>query len=237
MRRHPNKSPVTGHVDVAVAYLRVSTEDQHLGPDAQLAAIQPFLAIRKARIAAVVTDHVSGTVMPQQRPGIMAALEAVRTEGAGILVVAKRDRLARDVGVCAAVERLFLEAGARVLSADGVGNGDDPVSRFMATIVDGFAAYERALIAGRTKAALGVKAGRGELVGSVPYGYKLAPDGIHLEESPHEQALVRRARELRAAGLTYREVGLRLADEGHFSRRFKPLHPMQVVRILQRNIP
>ena len=228
----PRRSMFTHDLHKAVAYLRVSTEEQHLGPEAQRMAIEPFLATRGSEVVACVTDHVSGTFPPQKRPGIMAALALVKEHRAGLLVVAKRDRIARDVGVCAAIERLFLEAGARVISADGMGNGDDPVSRFMATIVDGFAAYERALIAGRTKAALGVKRARGELVGAVPYGYRLAEDGVHLEPLEHEQRLITRAVALRAEKKTYREIAEQLWDEGFASRLAKPLHPMQVSRIL-----
>ncbi len=75
-----------------------------------------------------------------------------------MLLVAKRDRLARDVVVAAMVDRLAERHGARVLAADGTGNGDGPEAMLMRGIVDVFAQYERALIRARTKAALAVKA-------------------------------------------------------------------------------
>lgn len=231
----PDRSVVVHDTRLAVAYLRVSTEEQHLGPEAQRNAIDAFLATRPGTsVATYLTDHLSGKTPPQERPGILAALREVKLQRAGLLVVAKRDRIARDVSVVAAIERLFFEAGARVISADGMGNGDDPVSKFMSTIVDGFSAYERALISGRTRDAMRVKKARGELVGKVPYGYKLAEDGVHLEPLEHEQALIARAHELRAEGKTYRAIGEQLAQEGHWSRTVKPMHSMQVLRLLQR---
>lgn len=233
MTRRARTQP--GDPQLAVAYLRVSTEDQHLGPEAQRVAIEAFLGVRKTDCVAYVVEHVSGATPPEARPGVLEALARVRASRAGVLVVAKRDRLARDVPGAAAAERLFREAGARVLSADGMGNGDDPASRLMATIADGFAEYERALIAGRTRAALAVKRSRGERVGAVPYGYRLAADGVHLEPVEAEQALVARARELRGEGLPLREVGRILFEEGYASRRARPLHPQQVARILQTN--
>jgi DNA invertase Pin-like site-specific DNA recombinase len=61
-----------------------------------------------------------------RRPTLSAALADVRQHGAGVLVVAKRDRIARDVVLAAGVERAASKAGARVISADGTGNGDTP---------------------------------------------------------------------------------------------------------------
>jgi DNA invertase Pin-like site-specific DNA recombinase len=44
--------------------------------------------------------------------------------GAGVLLVAKRDRLSRDVFVTLSVERVLSQGGAVLLSASGEGNGD-----------------------------------------------------------------------------------------------------------------
>ena len=69
------------------------------------------------------------------------ALDALAAEGAGVLLVAKRDRLARDIVVGAVVERLVEREGARVLSADGTGNGDRPEDQLMRNLVASFATY------------------------------------------------------------------------------------------------
>src|ERR1019366_5979320 len=98
-------------------------------------------------------------------------LAALREHGAGVLVVAKRDRIARDVVLTAGVEREAGRLGARVTSAAGEGNGSSPADGFMRTVIDGAAEYERALIRARTKAALAAKKAKGECVGQVPYGF------------------------------------------------------------------
>ena len=101
-----------------------------------------------------VDQGVSGAAAVADRPGLLAALAALREHGAGVLVVAKRDRLARDVMAAAMVDRLTCDAGARVLSAAGEGTeSDDPAAVLMRRMVDAFAEYERALIAARTRAA------------------------------------------------------------------------------------
>ena len=84
----------------------------------------------------------------------------------------------------------------------------------MLQIQGAFAEYERALIAARTRAALAVKAGRGERVGQVPYGYVVAADGVALVADPDEQRAVALVAALRAAGLSLRAIAACLEAEG-----------------------
>lgn len=223
MTRHPGLS------NVAVAYLRVSTDEQKLGPEAQRAAIEAWAARQGVTVAAWCVDAgVSGGTDIDARPGLVAALAELRVHRGGVLVVAKRDRLARDVYVAATIERAVCSSGARVLCADGTANGDTPADAFMRTILDGAAAYERALIRARTKAALGAKRAKGERIGAVPFGYHVAADGVHLEIDAAEQSVIARVRELRAAGLTLRAVVAALAGAGLVSRAGRPFGFRQV---------
>jgi hypothetical protein len=83
----------------------------------------------------VFTDPgVSGGAALDKRPGLLAALAALRTHNAGLLLVAKRDRLARDSLLAALVERLAERLGARVQSADGAADGDAPEDVLMRRI-------------------------------------------------------------------------------------------------------
>jgi hypothetical protein len=43
-----------------------------------------------------------------------------------VLVVARRDRVARDVVLAAEIERAAAQTDARLVSATGEGNGDSP---------------------------------------------------------------------------------------------------------------
>jgi hypothetical protein len=67
----------------------------------------------------------------------------------------------------------------------------------------------------------------------VPYGYALKSDGVHLEACQREQATMVRASQLRAGGLSLRQVATRLASEGRLSRRGRPFLAAQVARMLQ----
>ena len=102
----------------------------------------------------------------------------------------------------------------------------------MRTVIDGAAAYERALIRARTTAALAVIRARGQKTGgSVPY---VASDGRTLVAVEGEQATIARARQLAAKGRTLRAVAAQLAAEGHVSRKGVPFFAAQVGRMLDR---
>ena len=178
-------------------------------------------------------DRLCSVTAVDQRPGLMEALEQVQALGAGVLLVAKRDRLARDPIITAMVERLVERAGARVQSAAGEGtDGDGPVDQLMRRIVDAFAEYERALIRQRTKAALAVKSRRGERVGGVPYGWRVAADGVHLIPDEVEQHIIKMASELRDQGQSLNEVSDSLARLDLVSRRGVPLQKMSIKRMV-----
>jgi DNA invertase Pin-like site-specific DNA recombinase len=228
-RRTKPGSPV-----LAVGYLRVSTEDQRLGPEAQRAQIEAWAARAQITIGAWHTDQgVSGGADLDNRPGLIAALGELRAIGAGVLVVAKRDRLARDVGVAAAIERATEASGARVQSADGTGNGAEASDAFIRTIIDAAAAYERALIRARTKAALAAKKARGERAGNCPFGFRPGVGGA-LKRDPGEQAALATARQLRGEGRSLRAITRELAARGIVGRTGLPLKLAALARVLGR---
>ena len=194
-----------GDATLAVAVLRTSTEDRNLGPEAQRAAIERWAASSGVKVVSWHEDRISGAAAVEDRPGLLAGLAALRVHGAGLLVAAKRDRIARDVVIAAPVERLAQDAGARVVTADGVSIGDTPEGQLMRGLLDLFAAYERAVIRARTKAALGVKRSRGERVsGRAPLGYRF--EGGRLAPDPAEAAVLARVHALRARGLSFARV-------------------------------
>lgn len=218
---------------LAVAYLRVSTEEQHLGPEAQRLAISRWAEHAGLTVLAWHTDAgVSGAADLVDRPALARALDDLSTRGAGVLVVARRDRLARDVVIAATIERAVARWGAKVLSADGVGNGDSPADQFMRTILDGAAAYERALIRARTRAALQARRAQHKRAGEVPWGYEARDDGS-LEVHPIERAVIDRVLRLRAEGISLRGIVKALEAEGARSRVGTPLRLTQVARMLQ----
>ncbi len=221
--------------NTAVAYIRVSTDRQELGPEAQRAAIAAWASREGVTVAAWhVEAGVSGAAAIADRPELVAALASLTVHRAGVLVVAKRDRLARDVMNAAMLERMALDAGARIVSAAGEGtDSNDPSAVLMRTLVDAFAQYERAMIAARTKAALKAKRARGERAGTVPYGFTSDAAG-RLSPCPAERAVIAQVHALRAAGLSLRGIVAELARAGVVGRTGNALAMAQVQNILAR---
>jgi site-specific DNA recombinase len=228
-----SKRTRSGSSLVAVAYIRASKDEQKLGPEAQRASIEAWAAREGVSVASWHVDQGVCSVTPiEGRPALLGALVALREHGAGFLVVAKRDRIARDVVLSALVSRAVVGCGAAVVSAAGEGNGDAPADAFMRTVIDGAAEYERGLIRARTKAALAAKSAKGERVGSVPYGFRLDVDGVRLVADEAEQAVLSQVRELAASGFSQRSIVSELAVRGYLSRSGRPFQKTQVVRML-----
>lgn len=220
----------------AVGYLRVSTSEQvtsGLGLEAQQAAIEAAALKLGLPLAETFADAgVSGGLTLEQRPGLLAAVDAL---GAGdVLLVAKRDRLGRDVLNVCMIDRLVERRGARVVSAAGEGtDSNDPTSRLMRQIIDAFAEYERCVIRARTKSALDAKRAKGQRVGNLPFGFRLGDDGVMLEPHEEEQRVLTRIFALRAAGGTLRSIADALNAAGCRTRTGGPWQYQYVSRRVQ----
>jgi hypothetical protein len=57
------------------------------------------------------------------------------------------------------------------------------------------------------------------LLETVPFGYRTAADGLHLEADPAEQGILSRIRELKTAGVTTRQIAAELNRQGLTTRR------------------
>lgn len=220
----------------AAAYLRVSTDEQALGPEAQREAIRRWAEREGVTVAATHEDKgVSGGASLDKRPGLLAALASLTTERAGLLVVAKRDRLARDPLIAAMVEAAAKRSGARVVSAAGEGtDNDDPTSLLMRRIVDAFAEYERLIIGARTSAALAVVRASGRKTGgAVPLGFKVNGDGRSLYVDEAESAILARIRSEAAAGASAGAIAASLNRDGVKARGSR-WFPTTISRVLSR---
>ena len=79
--------------------------------------------------------------------------------------------------------------------------------------------WEREAIGERTRDAMHHKRANSERVGTVPFGYRIAADGVHLEADAGRQGVLSRIRELKAAGYTTRQIADELNRQGLATRR------------------
>jgi DNA invertase Pin-like site-specific DNA recombinase len=205
----------------ALGYIRVSTDQQResrLGLEAQMAALQATAARLGLVLAETFTDAgLSGSLGIEDRPALADALNALRR--GDVLIVAKRDRIARDAFLSVLIEREAAKKGARILSAAGEGTeSDDPAATFTRRILDAVSELERSLTAARTRAALRAKRARGERAGALPLGFTVNGNRTTLHEDPREQQILTTMQECRAAGFSLRETADELNRQGFTTR-------------------
>src|SRR5664279_6457890 len=151
---------ITGQPKV-IAYLRCSTDEQadsRAGLEAQRAAILAEAQRRgwaETDLTFVEDAGYSGRNL--DRPGIIAALDALTHRRADTLVVSKLDRLSRSMlDFAGLMDRASREKWALVALDVGV-DTTTPQGEMVAAVMAVFAQFERRLIGERTKSALAVK--------------------------------------------------------------------------------
>lgn len=219
----------------AIAYLRASREDQDSGIEAQRTACRDAARRLGLDDGGFYADvGVSGATPLEKRP---ALLDAVSALGRGdVLLVARRDRLGRDLLAVAVIVKAVERRGARVVSAAGEGgNGDGPGDRLMQQIVDAFSQYERGLIRARTSAALRAQRAQGRAAGGcAPYGYSIARDGNALIVNRRERDVLALMVGWRGDGSSFGAIATALNDAGHRTRGGGLWNRSGVHRILAR---
>src|SRR6516165_3979008 len=145
-----------------IPYYRVSTPRQGksgLGLEAQRVAVEHFAATEGLHLASAFVEIESGKGADalELRPQLAAALKLARKQKSSI-VVAKLDRLSRDVAFISALMAQRVPFIVAELGADA-----DP---FMLHIYAALAEKERRMISARTKAALKAAKARGVVLGN-----------------------------------------------------------------------
>lgn len=137
-------------------YIRVSTLKQGtsgLGLEAQRKICQDFINANDGELVAEYKDVESGT--HRDRKGLLDAIEYCKRNSCA-LVIAKLDRLARDVEFCFKV----VNTGIEIHFCDM-----PQINTLLLGVFASVAQYERELTSDRTKKALAAKKERGEVTG------------------------------------------------------------------------
>lgn len=194
-----------------IGYARVSTEEQAtsgVSLAAQAEKIRAYAACYDLEIVEVIED-AGQSAKNLNRPGIQRALQMVQEGQAQGLLIAKLDRLTRNiVDLNTLIGDFFGEKAKHQASLFSVADQVDTRSaggRLVLNVLMSVAQWEREAIGERTKTALQYKKAQ---------GVKLGRPEKHLID-PEEIKTVNYIQELRAQGLSYRAIAAKLTAEGY----------------------
>jgi DNA invertase Pin-like site-specific DNA recombinase len=206
-----------------IAYYRVSTDRQGrsgLGLDAQRDAVLRHIAGHAGELSDEFCEVESGK--RNDRPQLAAAIAAAKKAKA-TLIIAKLDRLARNV---------HFVSGLMESRVDFVAADNPHANKLMVHLLAAFAEHEREQISQRTKDALAAAKARGTKLGRNG-AERLAP-AYRAEAIERARQLAPLLTEFKAAGMSARQIGAELTARGIATPTGARWHPQSVVRILHR---
>ena len=202
----------------------MSTEKQaDLGVslDAQTARIHAMAVVHGANVLDVIVD-AGESAKSLNRPGMARVLALVDAGAVDTVIITKLDRLTRSVADLAELIGRFERRGVSLVSVADALDTRSAAGRLVLNIMVSVSQWEREAIGERTRDAIRHKQAHGERVGTVPFGYRLAGDGVRLEADDVEQGILSRIRDLSTKGLTSRQIAAELNRQGVTTRRGTP---------------
>lgn len=209
-----------------VSYVRVSTQKQGasgLGLEAQMQAVQSYISETGSELVAEFVEVESGKKTDKDRPQLAAALDACKKHKA-VLVVAKLDRLARNVHFISGL----MESKVKFLALDM-----PEATELTLHVMAAFAEHEAKRISERTKAALAVAKSKGVVLGSA--GAKNLRANIEARQERAKafaQSLAGVFEGFKLRGLTQREMVAELNQLGIKTARGGQWSLVQVQRLI-----
>jgi DNA invertase Pin-like site-specific DNA recombinase len=201
-----------------IAYYRVSTDKQGksgLGLEAQRKAVLDHLDGGKLELIAEFTEIESGR--RNSRPELEKALAACKKYKAK-LVIAKLDRLSRDVAFIATLMSR---------KVDFVCCDNPTATKFTIHILAAVAEHERDMIADRTRKALAAAKAKGKQIGNPDLGRKNKQEAIERAEAVRPAITSTLHLSTQAAADELNSQGIQTASGGQW-------HAMQVHRVRRR---
>jgi site-specific DNA recombinase len=202
-----------------VAYCRVSTDGQvgedKFGIDAQKEQIMDYCAKNDMQISAWYIDEgVSGA--KEERPEfdkILFSEEAVVNPPVAAVVVAKSDRIARDINIYFYYKMLLRKKDIQLISIAEDFGQFGVFSSMLEAFTLCVAEMERANITKRTSSGRAIKAARGGYSGGrTPFGYRAI--GGNMVVVPEEAETVRQIFGMKESGSTYQNIVDALNGQG-----------------------
>ena len=207
-----------------IGYIRVSSDkqaDAGMSLEVQESQIIKYAELYDIELSEIIVD-AGESAKSLRRPGMLRLIELMdRNLCQGVLIV-KLDRLTRSVkDLCHLLERYFSKDKVLISVQEKI-DTNSAMGRMVMNVVMSISQWEREATSERTRAVLQHKKAKGERVGNIPFGYRLAPDGVHLEEHLREQEILKSVTEMRKSGMTLDEISKDARLRGYQSRNGKP---------------
>jgi site-specific DNA recombinase len=223
----------------AAGYLRVSTEGQigedRFGLEAQREAVEAYAKAEGYEVAEWYVDEaVSGATL--DRPELTRLLNDAGGKFA-FVIVAKMDRIARDLMAQLWIEKELLRGNVELISVAEPFRGQDPANVLFRQVIGAFAQFERARIAERMAGGRKQKArGGGYAGGGAPIGYTAEKGAKVLSLDAEKAETVRRLFELReeCPGASLEALAGMMNAEGLTTAQGAIWRKAQVKRVLDR---
>ncbi len=149
-----------------------------------------YCALHGVTLAQTYADEGLSGKRADNRPGLQQAI-AHACESHGVLVVYSLSRLARSTRDAIDIAERLAKSGADLVSITEKIDTTTSMGRFFFTTIAALAQLERDQISERTCMALAHKRSKRQRVsGHIPYGSRLADDGVNLLDEPQEQRAV-----------------------------------------------
>ena len=205
-----------------IGYIRVSTgkqEESGLSLEVQEAKVRQYCELYELELSEVIVD-AGESAKTLSRLGVQRALDLLKSGVAQGLVVAKLDRLTRNIrDMNYLIEEIFNTSS--LFSVTDQVDTRSPSGRLVLNILMSVAQWEREEIGARTKVAMEQLKKKGKYTGGkTPLGWILDEEG-HEVPNEKEQELIKLVRRYRSNGLTYQVIADDLSNSNFTTRTGK----------------
>lgn len=203
----------------AIGYIRVSTQgqvDEGVSLQAQEAKIKAWCELNDYELVEIFKDEgMSGKTA--NRDGLQKALDSIGKDIA--LVTYSMSRISRSIRDMLHISDLLQKKKANLVSLTENIDTTSAAGKMIFNMLAVMNEFEREQIGERTKAALAYKKSKNQRIGTIPYGYELDTDGVHLIDNPLEQNILKDISKLRKKGYKLRQIVEQLNSDGVLTRR------------------
>ena len=171
-------------------YARVSTQNGQQDPELQLRELREYCARRGWEASGEYVDHISGA--KDKRPALDRLMADAHRRRFDAVVVWKFDRFARSVSHLLRALETFRALGIEFVSLSEQVDTSTPMGKMIFTVLGAVAELERSLLVERVRAGVRNARAKGKRLGR-----------------PRVTVSAAKIRELRAEGLTLRDIAAR----------------------------